>query len=72
MSAESIRIMAILLQPFMPERMKAALDLMEVDESNRTFDHAVVGADMSYGPGALAADVKPSVDVVFPMLLSSH
>ncbi|KIW72651.1 methionine-tRNA ligase [Phialophora macrospora] len=72
MSAESVRIMAILLQPFMPERMKAALDLMEVHESNRAFEHAVVGADMTYGPTALAADVKPSVDVVFPMLLSSH
>lgn len=49
MSAESIRIIAILLQPFMPERMKVALDMMEVDDGKRTFAHARVGADMTYG-----------------------
>ncbi|OQU99506.1 hypothetical protein CLAIMM_05133 [Cladophialophora immunda] len=71
-SAESIRIMAILLQPFMPERMKAALDLMEVSESKRAFEDAVFGADFAYGPPALEANAKASADVVFPMLLSSH
>jgi methionyl-tRNA synthetase len=64
--------MAILLQPFMPERMKAALDLMKVDESKRTFDHAVIGADMTYGPPGTAVDATSPSDVVFPMLLSQH
>ena len=72
MSAESVRIMAILLQPFMPDRMTAALDLMEVDQSKRTFEYAQVGADLDYGPPTLPADTKPSAGVVFPMLLSSH
>ncbi|KIW84582.1 methionine-tRNA ligase [Fonsecaea pedrosoi CBS 271.37] len=71
-SADSIRVMAILLQPFMPQRMKAALDLMEVDESRRTFDDAVFGADFTYGPPALGPDAKASTEVVFPMLLSVH
>ena len=72
MSAESIRIMAILLQPFMPDRMKAALDMMEVDESKRTFEYAEFGADLEYGPPALPAETKPAADIVFPILLSSH
>ncbi|KIW17880.1 methionine-tRNA ligase [Exophiala spinifera] len=65
MSAEAIRIVAILLQPFMPERMKVALDMMEVDESKRTFGHARVGADWTYGclpPAPAAAQPPPSTD----------
>ncbi len=72
MSAESVRIMAILLQPFMPDRMKAALDLMVVDETKRTFEYAQFRADLDYGPPALPADTKPTADVIFPMLLSPH
>ena len=64
--------MAILLQPFMPDRMKAALDLMEVDPLKRTFDFAVIGADMTYGPPGLAIEAKSSEGVIFPMLLSIH
>ncbi|OAP62509.1 methionine-tRNA ligase [Fonsecaea erecta] len=71
-SAESIRIMAILLQPFMPEKMKAALDLMEVGESKRAFDEARFGADITYGPPALEANAGAPAAVVFPLLLSSH
>ncbi|KIX93299.1 uncharacterized protein Z520_10942 [Fonsecaea multimorphosa CBS 102226] len=71
-SAESVRIMAILLQPFMPERMKAALDLMEVDESKRSLDDALFGADFTYGPPALKADSRSAGGVIFPMLLSAH
>lgn len=74
MSAESIRITAILLQPFMPEKMKAALDMMNVDESKRSFDHATIGADLSYGreEADLPEDWKKTHEFLFPMLLSSH
>ncbi|KIX00137.1 methionine-tRNA ligase [Rhinocladiella mackenziei CBS 650.93] len=72
MSAESIRIIAILLQPFMPERMKVALDMMEVHESRRTFEHTRVGADFIYGPPTFEADTKASTEVIFPMLLSAN
>jgi methionyl-tRNA synthetase len=70
MSAESVRIVAILLQPFMPDRMKAALDTMEVDEEKRTFQYATFGADLEYGPSNLIKHEREG-DVVFPMLLSS-
>lgn len=68
MSAESIRITAILLQPFMPEKMKVALDMMNVDDYKRSFDHAAVGADLTYG----LPDKTKTQEVLFPMLLSSH
>lgn len=72
LSAESIRIVAILLQPFMPEKMKAALDMMEIQESKRTFDDALFGADFTYGPTAAEAAGKGPAEVIFPMLLSSN
>ena len=72
MTAESVRILAILLQPFMPERMKLALDLIEVDESTRTFQHAHVGADFNYATSGfdVARDGVP--EQLFPLLLSSY
>jgi methionyl-tRNA synthetase len=73
MSAESIRITAILLQPFMPEKMKVALDMMKVDESKRTFGHAQVGADWTYGPpSAQPSSEKRPVEQLFPVLLSAN
>ncbi|KAK6369572.1 methionyl-tRNA synthetase [Exophiala oligosperma] len=86
-SAESIRITAILLQPFMPGRMKVALDMMEVEDSKRTFAHARVGADLTFGcpPPAPAPPTSPdddkkkgkkkarsTVPQLFPMLLSDN
>ncbi|KIV78489.1 methionine-tRNA ligase [Exophiala sideris] len=74
MSAESIRIIAILLQPFMPEKMKTALDMIEVDDSKRTFNHAQLGADFTYG--CLPPDPEPGrrkpAEQLFPVLLSDN
>ncbi|KIW62105.1 methionine-tRNA ligase [Exophiala xenobiotica] len=76
LTTESIRIIAILLQPFMPEKMKAALDTMEVAESKRTFEHAQLRADFTYGclPPEPEPDKKKrkSGDQLFPVLLSDH
>lgn len=71
-SAEAIRIISILLQPFMPERMRFALDLMQVPDSKRTFAQAELGADFSYGPPAVEPGVKGSPEVIFPILLSDN
>jgi methionyl-tRNA synthetase len=76
MTAEAIRIIAILLQPFMPDKMKEALDTMEVAESKRTFEHAQLGADFTYGclPPEPESDRKKrkSGEGLFPALLSDH
>lgn len=47
--AESLRIIGILLQPFMPEKAAQLLDTMGVDEQHRTLQHAALGVDADYG-----------------------
>ena len=49
LSAEAVRIVGILLQPFMPEKMKELLDGLGVRADRRGFEHAVVGGDREYG-----------------------
>jgi methionyl-tRNA synthetase len=69
--AESLRIIAILLQPFMPGKMSLLLDQLGVenDPASRNFEMASIGADPDYG--------VPKVDlgrgqegVLFPRLSS--
>lgn len=66
-TAERIRTIGILLQPFMPEKAKHLLDVLGVDESKRTFAYIGLGKDSTYGipkrpPG------KGSHDALFPRL----
>jgi methionyl-tRNA synthetase len=68
--AESVRVIAILLQPIMPSKMKRALDILGVDESHRSFEHARCHADLTYGtplidPGRAGAD-----GTLFPPLIA--
>ncbi|PUU77669.1 tRNA synthetases class I (M)-domain-containing protein [Tuber borchii] len=49
LSAEAVRITGILLQPFMPGKMKELLDGLGVRADRRGFEHAVVGGDSEYG-----------------------
>jgi methionyl-tRNA synthetase len=53
---ESVRITGILLQPIMPDKMAELLDSLGVAQDRRTFQHAALGADESYGvdPAVLA------------------
>lgn len=72
LSAESVRIISILLQPFMPGQMQVALDMIGVPESNRTFQHAQVGADLDYGTEVFVPTQEtPRARELFPKLLSS-
>ncbi|TGZ81105.1 methionyl-tRNA synthetase [Ascodesmis nigricans] len=48
-AAEAIRICAILLQPFMPEKAKMILDNFSVDPAKRTMHHAAIAMDDAYG-----------------------
>lgn len=48
-SSEALRVCCILLQAFMPDRMKMALDLLGVDPARRTFEFARFAADTTYG-----------------------
>jgi methionyl-tRNA synthetase len=48
-TVESLRITGILLQPFMPTKMKRLLDMLGVEESRRLYGNAVFGSDREYG-----------------------
>lgn len=48
-TAESLRIVGILLQPFIPEKASELLDRLGVDPARRMFEDAVLYADDSYG-----------------------
>lgn len=47
--ADTLRVMGILLQPFMPDKAAEMLDLLGVSPEKRTFAYAAMGADFSYG-----------------------
>jgi methionyl-tRNA synthetase len=48
-AAESMRICGILLQPFMPTKMKQMLDMLGVDDAKRSYRYAAFGTDFDYG-----------------------
>lgn len=52
LSAEAVRVAGILLQPFMPEKMRQLLDQISVGEDRRGFEFAGLGKDRGYGIGA--------------------
>ena len=68
--AESIRISAILLQPFMPSKMKRCLDLLGVEQSKRTFDDARHRADYTYGIPLVDPGKAGSEGTLFPPLVA--
>lgn len=65
--AESIRIIGILLQPYMPTKASQLLDMIGVDESRRTFDDAMLGNDGTYGEAKISVG-KDAWDALFPPL----
>ncbi|CZS89722.1 probable METHIONYL-TRNA SYNTHETASE, mitochondrial [Rhynchosporium agropyri] len=66
-SAEAIRIVGILLQPYMPEKAAQLLDMIGVDKSRRTFDNAKLGADDTYGTAKIPVG-RDAWDGLFPPL----
>ena len=69
-TSEAIRVSAILLQPFMPSKMKRCLDLLGVNEYKRTFDYARLGADFSYGTPLVDPGKAGSEGTLFPPLMA--
>lgn len=62
MAGESLRIAGILLQPFMPDKAAQLLDLLGVENQNRTFDHAKPLVDATYG----TAFITTGKEGIFP------
>ena len=69
LAAETMRICGILLQPFMPSKMKQLLDMLGVDDEKRLYVHAKFGTDLDYGNPR--CDVgRHADDSLFPPLTS--
>ena len=67
--AESLRICGILLQPYMPAKMKQLLDMLGVAEDARMYENADLGEDQDYGQPDY--EIGKDTEVLFPPL-SSH
>ncbi|KAK7521883.1 uncharacterized protein IWZ02DRAFT_131798 [Phyllosticta citriasiana] len=63
--AESLRITGILLQPYMPAKMKTLLDLLGVAKGRRTLKDAHPGVDKDYGDSQL----DPMKVMLFPKII---
>ncbi|KAK8168309.1 methionyl-tRNA synthetase, partial [Phyllosticta citrichinensis] len=65
--AETLRITGILLQPYMPAKMKTLLDLLGVAEDRRTLKDARPGADKDYG----VPKMDPLKVMLFPKIVET-
>ena len=69
LTAESIRICGILLQPFMPEKMQKLLDLLDVAENARLFVNTPFASDPHYGARRFSL-AQQSGETLFPGVAS--
>ncbi|EHA57079.1 methionyl-tRNA synthetase [Pyricularia oryzae 70-15] len=67
--AESLRIMGILLQPFVPNKSSELLDMLGVKETHRDLSHARLGADSTYGVPQVALGSSGVHSGLFPALV---
>ena len=63
--AESLRIMAILLQPFIPQMAKRMLDVLGVSSERRSMHYAHYAMDSSY---CRSLDGTEKAPILFPLL----
>ncbi|KAI1092476.1 tRNA synthetases class I (M)-domain-containing protein [Rostrohypoxylon terebratum] len=66
-TAESLRIAGILLQPFMPQKMNRLLDALGVSHEKRTFEFAKLQADKDYGVPFVQLE-KGAAGSLFPFI----
>ncbi|CAI6341617.1 unnamed protein product [Periconia digitata] len=69
LAAEALRMVGILLMPYMPTKAKMLLDQLGVDKSRRTYWYCKPGADLHYGTPLVSLGSK-SKGTLFPPLFS--
>ncbi|KAJ9645242.1 methionyl-tRNA synthetase [Coniosporium tulheliwenetii] len=67
--AETLRMVGILLQPYVPNKAAQLLDMLGVQEDRRSFEHARLGSDDSYGESSVELGRGPQ-STLFPPLAS--
>lgn len=70
-AAEALRMIGILLQPYMPNKAVQLLDQLGVRKDRRTFEYCVVGGDLEYGVPLVELG-KGYEGALFPPLLSEE
>lgn len=70
-AAEALRMIGILLQPWMPNKANTLLDQLGVRHERRTFDWCKPGADLDYGVPMVDLGVGYS-GALFPPLPSEE
>jgi methionyl-tRNA synthetase len=70
-ATEALRIIGILLQPWMPNKANTILDQLGVHYDRRTFEFCKPGADLSYGEPMVPLGVGLT-GVLFPPLPSEE
>jgi methionyl-tRNA synthetase len=70
LTAETLRICGILLQPYMPEKATLLLDQLGVDKSKRAAEYAVIAADLDYGIPKVSLE-KGYTGILFPPVLAA-
>ena len=71
MNAEALRLVGIMLLPFMPTKARTLLDMLGVAEERRNWDWCRVGKDDSYGVPLFDLWEGPGRKVLFPVLTVS-
>lgn len=66
--AESLRICGILLQPYIPEKAEALLNVVGVAPDARSFQNTMFGSDANYG--RVGHDFSTGSFKLFPPLTS--
>jgi methionyl-tRNA synthetase len=70
-AAEALRMLGIMLQPYMPHKARMLLDQLGVRESRRTFEYCNVGGDLDYGLPMVGLG-KGREGALFPPLTSEE
>ena len=65
---DSLRVILILLEPFIPQYSALLLDRLRVDEDKRSIDYAEIGKDLTYGKDAVfkKGTTVPLTKIEFP------
>ena len=71
MNAETLRLVGIILQAFIPESAARMLDMLGVDPERRSWEWCVIGKDDTFGNPMVDLG-KGDVGVLFPGLMSDR
>jgi len=71
MNAETLRLVGIILQAFIPQSAAKMLDMLGVDPERRSWDWCVIGKDDTFGDPMVDLG-KGDVGVLFPGLMSDR